>query len=246
MLNLLTIESLKLRRNRSFWVLTILFAFSMFGINYLVSEISGNALESFMFPKVWQEVAYVSSFMLIIPSMIIIMHTCAEYTYRTHRQNIIDGLSRNQYITTKIMFVVLLALLSTLLTFLSAFVIGLSADAPVSFANFKYIFYYLVQALAYISLAFLMALVFKRAAVTIGIFFLYSMVFENVLERYLNKINIGDLLPLASSDHLINFPILSEFISAPKHSEYLYLSLSLCYIVLMYVFCYYKYQRQDL
>jgi len=248
MLQLLTIESLKLKNNRSFWVLVGLFVLSILGITYTLSELSSKIP---LFQQVWQEVAYVCGFALVIPGMIIIMHTCAEYTYKTHRQNIIDGLSRNQYITTKLLFVVILALASTVLTFCSAFLVGLSSESAISFVNFKYVFYFFIQAMMYISVAFLCGLLFKRTALSIGIYFLYAIVLENVLERRINKLinldfDLGTYLPLASSDHLVPSPSISTFFSPSLGSEISYVVVALCYIALCFALCYQRYQKQDL
>ncbi|MDR3245381.1 MAG: ABC transporter permease subunit [Prevotellaceae bacterium] len=246
MLHLLNIEILKLQRNRSFLVLISLFVLSVFGVNYLAMELATNNKFGFSFPSVWRDITYISSFLLVIPGLIIIMHTCSEYSYRTHRQNIIDGLSRNQYITTKILFVVALALLSTILTFISAFVIGLSSDTTISFVDFRYIYYFFIQSLMYISLAFLFALLLKKSALSIGIFFIYSLIIENILERYLSKINAGDLLPLSSSDHLLSLQVISTFIPKDSKPEFVYVIVSIIYIILCYAICYYRYEKQDL
>jgi ABC-type transport system involved in multi-copper enzyme maturation permease subunit len=209
----------------------------------------------FKFPDVWGLTSFISSFLLIIPGFIIIMHTCSEYTYRTHRQNIIDGLSRNQYVTSKILFVIVLALFSTILTAICAFCIGISGETAVSFHDFRYIYYFFIHAVMYLGLAFLFALLFRKAALTIGIFFVYSLPLENILERYLNKLNtgidsIGHFLPLASSDHLLLFDRLKAAMNlmnmGAARPEYVYLTVSIAYIVLFGFICYYRYNKQDL
>jgi hypothetical protein len=251
MLHLFSIEILKLQRNRPFLVLISLFVLSVFGVNYLAMEFANtfkDALNSnvFSFPLVWKHIAYISSFLLVIPALIIIMLTCSEYTYRTNRQNIIDGLSRNQYVTTKILFVIALALLSTILTFLSAFIIGLSSDSAVSFTNFRYIYYFFVQALMYISLAFLFALLLKKSALSIGIFLIYSLIFENILQyKFFNKLNVGDLLPLSSSKQLLA-PSVLNMVTDNIKPEIVYVLVSITYIAICYAICYYKYEKQDL
>jgi ABC-type transport system involved in multi-copper enzyme maturation permease subunit len=258
MLHLLNIEFLKLQRNRSFLILSLLFAASILGINYIILEIIKSAPvtnDKITFSDVWAVVPYITSFLLVIPGFIIIMHTCSEYTYRTHRQNVIDGLSRNQYITTKILFIIVLALFSTIATIITAFVAGISLGADISFDSFRYIYYFFIQATAYISLAFLFALLFKKTGLTTGLFFVYSLIIENILERYINKINIGtdkigEFLPLASSEHLLMPESVQTVLSFAKmgnaHSEYAYLIASIVYIILCYLACYYRYEKQDL
>jgi ABC-type transport system involved in multi-copper enzyme maturation permease subunit len=183
------------------------------------------------------------------------MHTCAEYTYRTNRQNVIDGLSRNQYVTTKILFVIAMALFATIITFIAAFVTGISSGSAISFEGFRYIYYFFIQSVAYFGLAFLLALLLKKTALTIGLFFVYSLIIENVLERYLNKINIGIerigcFLPLSSSKHLLmpeDLKVMLKMVNlGDSHPEYAYLVASIIYIVLCGWACYYRYRKQDL
>jgi hypothetical protein len=183
------------------------------------------------------------------------MHTCSEYTYRTHRQNIIDGLSREQYITAKILYVVSLALFATILTVACAFFIGMLGNDPISFRDFRCVFYFFIQALTYIGLSFLLALLIKKAVLTIGIFFIYSFLIENILEKNLNRLNtgienIGHFLPLSSSDHLLMFDILKTAMRLANIESYApenaYLTASVIYIVLIGYACYYLYKKRDL
>jgi hypothetical protein len=63
----------------------------------------------FAFPDVWQTVSWNSTLTFIIPAILIITLTTNEFTYKTHRQNIIDGWSREQFIGVKLIEVVLLS-----------------------------------------------------------------------------------------------------------------------------------------
>jgi hypothetical protein len=226
---------------------------SALGVNYIISEII-KSMGKTTFINVWEIVPFISSFLLVIPGFIIIMHTCSEYTYRTNRQNVIDGLSRDQYITTKLLFVITLALFSTIVTIITTFITGISLG-DVSFKGFKYIYYFFIQATAYISLAFLFALLLKKTGLTIGLFFIYSLIIENILERYINKIHIGidkigEFLPLSSSEHLLTPDSITTVLNMANmgnaHSANAYLISSIIYIILCCLACYYRYRKQDL
>jgi ABC-type transport system involved in multi-copper enzyme maturation permease subunit len=107
----------------------------------------------------------------------------------------------------------------------------------------------------YLSFAFLFALLLKKSVLTAGIFLIYTLIIENVLEKYINKINIGiekigGFLPIASSEHLL-LPddvksVMKMVNMGDPHSEYVYLIASVVYIVLCYLACYYRYEKQDL
>jgi ABC-type transport system involved in multi-copper enzyme maturation permease subunit len=151
--------------------------------------------------------------------------------------------------------VVALALFSTIVTIIAAFIMGISLGVVTNFDGFRYIYYFFIQAIAYISFAFFLALLFKKTGLTIGLYFVYSLIIENILERYLNKINIGienigDFLPLSSSDHLLRPDLVNTALNMAQmgntHSEYAYIISSIIYIALCCWACYYKYKKQDL
>jgi ABC-type transport system involved in multi-copper enzyme maturation permease subunit len=86
-------------------------------------------------------------------------------------------------------------------------------------------------------------------------FFVYSLIVENIIEKYINKINIGidklgAFLPLSSSDHLLPpkevKTVMQMANMGDSHPEYACLIVSIVYIILCYVACYYIYKKQDL
>src|SRR5688500_12038924 len=121
-------EWLKLRKYRAFWWLFALTAISYPGVNYIfyraysdfvkeqsaAAELVKNRIGNpFEFPEVWHTVAFASSIFVFIPAVLIIMFITNEYNFRTHRQNVIDGWSRNQFMAAKIIDVFLISLMIT-------------------------------------------------------------------------------------------------------------------------------------
>jgi ABC-type transport system involved in multi-copper enzyme maturation permease subunit len=199
----------------------------------------------------WHLVAYLCGFLFAIPAMIIIVNTCSEYTYRTHRQNVIDGMTRKQYVAAKLLFILSIALLTTVAVFASALVMGVFAELEISFDALKNIFYYFLQTTMYLCLAFLLALFLKRSILALGVFIAYSLILENWLEHKFNEWylkTISDLLPLSACDHLISVPSKNFVAIAPgdPKSETVYLIATLAYIVVCCAICFYRYEKQDL
>jgi hypothetical protein len=148
-----------------------------------------------------------------------------------------------------------MALFATIIMFISAFITGISSESGISFEGFRYIYYFFIQAVAYFGVAFLLALLLKKTALTIGLFFVYSLIIENILESYINKIDtgiekIGGFLPIASSEHLLIPEELKAMLNmvnmGDPHSEYAYIVASIVYLVLCGWACYYRYEKQDL
>lgn len=221
MFKVLHIEWLKIRRYRTFWVLSILFIVAILSINYIsfeaknsISHGRGDLLlgSPFNFPNIWQTITYLSSYALFIPGLFIITLITNEYNYKTHRQNIIDGWSRKTFIHAKLAMVVCVALVATFMVFLNVLLFGFSIGNSISFEHSKYLFYFFIQALSYGSVALLIGLFIKRSGLSIAIFFLYSLILENVLKLILNRYggNIGNYLPLKTTDALIPVPFIGN------------------------------------
>ncbi|HEV7622460.1 MAG TPA: ABC transporter permease, partial [Flavisolibacter sp.] len=215
MFHLLHIEWLKLKYYRTFWILSILFIISIFGINYITHEILSNDMlknpsmtfiiggPPFQFPQVWQTIPYVSGFLLFIPGLLMVISITNEYSFKTHRQNIIDGMSRTEFILVKMLLAVILALISSILVLITTVLFGIAeGGASVSFNGINFIGYFFIQALNYSFVAILFSLLFKRSGISIGVFFLYVVVLENMISGLLNRYtnHIGYYLPLKSAN----------------------------------------------
>jgi|SRR5215831_16286411 len=267
MLQLLKIEWLKVKNYRTFWILSALYLLSIWGINYIVYVIqwkiyhdknAGDAAKLFLggppyaFPKVWAMTSYVSSYLLFIAGLIMIINVTNEFSFKTHRQNIIDGETRTQFVVTKLVCGLVVALVSTLFVFLTAMFFGLTAETvEFSFENFEYILYFFLQALSYCWLAIFFSLIFKRSGISIGVFFLYTIVLENVLVQALNYYanNTGRYLPIQSSDELLPLPFLEKVqqqINPAEVNTTVQLIFVLCYLALYFFFCKRKFETADL
>ncbi|MDE3251808.1 MAG: ABC transporter permease [Bacteroidota bacterium] len=226
MLALLKIEWLKIKKYPAFWWMLGIVALTYPGINTITyygylkattgKEVTNNIAKMllgnpFAFPETWHSVAYFSSFFILLPSIVVIMLVTNEYTFRTHRQNIIDGWSRNQFITSKLFDVLIVAVVATLVYILVALFFGFYADPnSTSFwaDQLQYIPLFLLQSFAQLSIAFLLGYLVKKAFIALGIFLFYYLIIENIAVGYARfKLNdIGRFLPFEISDRLIPAP----------------------------------------
>lgn len=262
MLQLLKVEWLKVKNYRTFWVLSILYLVSLLGANYISyrmwrlaptnNELSKSVLGSlFTFPDIWHMVSYISSFLMFILGLLIIISLTNEYSYKTIRQNIIDGWSRKEFILAKIAVTFILALAASIAVFFTALLFGLFEN-PGTFTlrKIEFVGYFFIQALSYTSAALLFSLLFKRSGLTIGVFFLYTLILENMLVAFLNYStdNLGRYLPLETSDNLIRIPfgktIINQFLAS--YDTTALLAMSAVYLALFYFISYKKLQADDL
>lgn len=225
MSSLLKTEWLKIKKYPAFWWMLGIVAISYPGMNYaiyvngykdqLTDKTMGPILRMlpnpFTFPDAWQTVAFVSSLFVFLPSIVVIMFITNEFTYKTHRQNIIDGWSRNNFMMSKMIDVGIITLIVTLLYAITAFIIG-TVNSGNANGNFwegtKYIGLFYLQLFSQLSIALLIALLVRKAFIALGIFLCYYFPVEPILVQVAKKWanGIGEYLPLEISDRLIPYP----------------------------------------
>ena len=226
MSNLVRTEWLKLRKYWAFWGMIVLIALAYPGINFIVYQFYREVLQKentagmlakmylgnpFAFPEVWHTAAFASSLFVIIPAMCVIMFITNEYTYKTHRQNIIDGWSRNTFMSAKMIDVVIISLLVTLVYMITAYVIGSKNEAPQNasmWSKFYFAGLFLLQTFSQLSIAFLVGFLVRKAFIALGIFVFYFFPLEPLLigltqEKF--KIDLK-YMPLEISDRMIPVP----------------------------------------
>ena len=223
--SLIRTEWLKMKGYSAFWWMLGILALAYPGMNYAIytngykdqlkDKKMGPILQMlpdpFTFPDVWQTVAFISSMFVFLPSVIVIMFITNEYTYKTHRQNIIDGWSRKDFMLSKMIDVLIIAILVTTLYTITTIVIG-TTNTENDVVNFwngsKYIGLFFLQTFSQLSFALLIALIVRRAFIALGMFLFYFFPLEALLvelgEKHAN--GIGDYLPLQVSDRLIPYP----------------------------------------
>lgn len=113
-LKLLTVEWIKIRKRSVFWVVVVAHATILgvvFGGMQYMHHLKPKS-SPFSLPDDWASListgAQVGMLMLFIGISLL---TGSEATWRTQRQNVIDGLSRGQYFMAKILVVLLIALI---------------------------------------------------------------------------------------------------------------------------------------
>src|SRR5436190_5214825 len=155
MLHLLKLEWLKVKNYRAFWIFLALYIIGLFSINWIAYQFQLEVKKNnvplnifpYDFPAVYQTIAWVSSWLLYFPGMLMILVITNEYNYKTHRQNIIDGLTRQQFVAVKILLGLTIALLTTISCLLIALYFGSYYSSSVSFKGIEYIGYSFIQTL---------------------------------------------------------------------------------------------------
>jgi len=255
MLSLLKVEWMKVKNYRTFWILLIITIVSIPGISYMFYNILDNSFSKgkdgqsfligspFAFPEVWQTVAWNAGMVFIIPALLIITLTTNEFTFRTHRQNIIDGWSRQQFITIKLLEILLLSLFCTLVVVLTALGFGLIGNklGQVSLMQHsRFVFFYFMEALSYSLIAFLIAMLIKRAGLSIGVFFIYMLIEQIIVGFGRGKFKYQGVnyLPEEVTDRLIPVPYAKALLAKDPTWEHLIPSLLIVAVLYICVYCF--------
>jgi ABC-2 type transport system permease protein len=220
---LLQIEWMKIKNYRTFWILLGIIVVAIPGVNYAVYNIVGIVtgkekggaslnLNPFGFPDGWHTVCYTSSMLFIMQAILIITLTTNEFSFKTHRQNIIDGWSRSAFIGVKLVGILMLAVLSTLVVLLTVLGFGFftknSGTVVSVWQGSRFLFFYFVQVISYSMIAFVLSVLVKRSGLAIGLFLIY-MIVEQVAMGLLTNLwhfTAAQYLPEETTDRLIPFP----------------------------------------
>lgn len=274
MQRLLNIEWLKLKHYTAFKVISLFFVVGIFLTNYIVFSFNKNVIEAndtikavtsfspYSFYNTWQTTSYASGFLLIIPAMLIIIITTNEYSYKTSRQNVIDGMSRQEFIITKLMAAFIVAVVSTILVFVCALLFGLLSGTDFSSNHISHVGFFFLKALTYNFFAVLLSVLVKKTGFAIGLCFLYIGA-ENIIsqlldfgsmklksEADLNVGAIGDYLPINAADGLLTFPEnnLKSIAKSALPADYFWvvLAFAIAYLILFFWWSRRRFLKADL
>ncbi len=275
MIKLLKIEWMKIKNYNAFIVISCFFALGIFMANYLVYYFKKNVIDPadptglisggspFGFPNVWQTVSYYSGLTLLLPGLLLLILVTNEFTYRTHRQNIIDGISRIEFTQVKLLMALIIAVCSTILVFITALAFGFIVNTgSFSFYGISSIGAFFLKALTYNFIAVLMGVLIRRTGFAVAVFFIYT-VLENGLslvllvwsinikkDHNIDLGNMGNYLPMNAADGLVYSPfgmftnMANKFL--PSDYTWLVFSLAIAYLALFYFWSQQRMIKSDL
>lgn len=232
MIRAFKLEWLKVKHYRVFWVLIGLYLLAqliitnggVFFLEWLKSkDIDFNGIDPtiipiYDFPDIWQNATWLGSFVNVLISFIVVVSVNNELSYNTLRQNIIDGISKKEFLLSKGMLILFLSLVCTLVLFGSGLVTGLIyshvTDTQYIFDELEFLVAFFMQLVAMSMFAFCVALIIKKAGFAIVFIFLYSSFFEPVATTIMEyapfakeyTADIVKYFPIYSIRNLIDIP----------------------------------------
>ena len=226
MLRLLSIELHKLKYNKSAKVISIVYFILITFIALIASiefkfgdfnfRIADQGI--FNFPFIWHFNTWIAGILKLFLAIVIVSMMANEYSNRTLKQNLIDGLSKKEFVISKFLTVVLFSVVSTLFVFIVSLILGLIFsdynEIEIIFSDTEYLFAYFINLVGFFSFCLFIGILVKRSAFALGFLLIWSII-EGIIYGFLKwemlrntnlADNIMQLFPLASMSNLIKEP----------------------------------------
>lgn len=229
MLRLLTIEFHKLKHSSASKVLSLIY-FGLLTSIALIAAIKFDIgpikfhladMGIFNFPYIWHFNTYMASILKFFLLLVIVSMMANEYSYKTLKQNLIDGLSKKEFILSKFYTVVVFALISTLFVFVVSLILGLIYsdynELSIITTNLEYLLAFFIKLVGFFSMGLFFGVLVKRSAFAVGAMVVW-LIGESMFKGYLFWAfkdaentsepvnNIMQFLPLEAFSNLIKEP----------------------------------------
>ncbi len=229
MFRLLTIEFHKLKHNRASKVLSIIYfglltcialiAAIKFDIGPIEFHLADQGI--FNFPYIWHFNSFMAAIFKFFLLLVIVSMMANEYSYKTLKQNLIDGLSKKEFILSKFYTVVAFAAVSTLFVFIVSLVLGLIYsdynEFNIIFSDLGYLIGLFVKLVGFFSFGLFFGILVKRSAFAVGamvVWLIIESMFKGFLfynfreaENTFDKVSdIMQFLPFEAMSNLIKEP----------------------------------------
>lgn len=227
MLRLINIELHKLKYSRSAKILTttyfilITFIALIASIEFNLGNVHFRLADQgiFNFPFIWHFNSYIAALLKLFLAIVIVSMMSNEYSNRTLKQNLIDGLSKKEFVLSKFITVVLFSLVSTLFLFIVSLILGYSfsdyTELSIVFSDLEYLLGYFVKLVGFFSFCMFLGILIKRSAFALGFLFIWwiaeSIAYGVLKWKIFRDSDVADSIaqffPLESMSNLVVEPI---------------------------------------
>ena len=172
----------------------------------------------FNFPYIWHFNTFVASIFKFFLLLVIVSMMANEYTNRTLKQNLIDGLSKKEFILSKFYTVLVLSLVSTLFVFIVSLILGLVYSdfnsLNIILSDLEYLIAFFVKLLAFFSFGLFLGILIKRSAFAVGAMLIwyfgekiaYGLMRFKFFDSKVMADKVSQFFPLESMSNLIKEP----------------------------------------
>jgi ABC-type transport system involved in multi-copper enzyme maturation permease subunit len=189
MKRLLQIEFIKLWNNRSSKILIISYFVLLTSIalvaaiKFDIGPIKFHLAEQgiFNFPYIWHFNTFITAFFKLFLAIVIVSMMSNEYSNKTIKQNLIDGLSKKEFVLSKFLTVISFSFISTFFVFEVSMILGLIYsdynEISIIFSDLEFLLAFFVKLMGFFSFCLFLGVLVKRSAFALGFLVLWQ-VFE--------------------------------------------------------------------
>lgn len=189
MKRLLQIEFIKLWNNRSSKILILSYFVLLTSIalvaaiKFDIGPIKFHLAEQgiFNFPYIWHFNTFITAFFKLFLAIVIVSMMSNEYSNKTIKQNLIDGLSKKEFVLSKFLTVISFSLISTIFVFVVSMILGLIYsdynEISIIFSDLEFLLAFFVKLMGFFSFCLFLGVLVKRSAFALGFLILWQ-VFE--------------------------------------------------------------------
>lgn len=170
----------------------------------------------FNFPIVWHITTYFSALFKFFFAIVVVSMIGNEYSNKTLKQNLIDGLSKSEFILSKFYTIVFFSIISTVIIFILSLVLGLvySSYNEISIVvrEIEFLPAYFLKLLGFFSFCIFLGVLAKRSAFALAFLFVDFILEWIVFGLIVWKSNIEmatkiqNFFPLTAMSNLIKQP----------------------------------------
>ena len=170
----------------------------------------------FNFPIVWHITTYFSALFKFFFAIVVVSMIGNEYSNKTLKQNLIDGLSKREFILSKFYTIVFFSIISTLIIFILSLVLGLVYSSyneiSIIVREIEFLPAYFLKLLGFFSFCLFLGVLTKRSAFALAFLFVDFILEWIVFGLIVWKSNvematkIQNFFPLTAMSNLIKQP----------------------------------------
>jgi len=199
--------------------------------NWFTLELGNYGL--FNFPIIWHITTFFASHFKLFFAIVVVSMVGNEYSNKTLKQNLIDGLSKKEFILSKFYTIVFFSAIATIIIFIICLSLGLLYssinEVHLIFREIEFLLAYFVKLVGFFSLCLFLGMLIRRSAFALAFIFVL-FILEWIIfwiigsqSNYDIAWSIHNFMPIQSLWNLIDQPFQRIAISkAPNGHEFLY------------------------
>ncbi len=194
-----TVEKIKILSYKPFWFLIAayagLFILASLIISSITSAISVNNIplpftRLFVYPYAWNTITWIGKWFYFLLGFPVILLVINEFDYHTIRQQIVNGMSRIEFVISRYAMIACLCIFACFVVLVSAIIFGKPTEdnSIFSMVSLQFLMGFFIQGIGYLGFALLVSVVLRKAIIAAGVFLIWPLLAEPIFGWMLDKL----------------------------------------------------------